>query len=280
MNLPVRKNHDKIVKRLGRLGDFLLALPMVFFGVMHLTHGRGVAQIVPSWMPWRLFWAYFTGAALVAAGTSIMARKHTRLAATLLGAMLLLFVFLIHLPNMVLSIAHHPGDFNVLWSYNGTGGVNNALKDLALSTSALILAAAPTDTELNSPSPGVIALGAIFAAIMALYGLEHLVYRGFTPGIPSWTLVSFWIPWRRFWGYVTGIALLSAGVCILIKKEARAAAVVLGLMILVVAVCTYVFRAVGDQGNIGELMNTAKDIGIAGGALILSGKLPKGNESS
>ena len=280
MNLAFWTNHDKTGKQLSRLGEFLLALPMVFFGVMHLTHGRGVAKIVPSWMPWRLFWAYFTGAALIAAGISIMARKHTRLAATLLGAMLLLFVFLIHLPSMVLSIAHHPGDFNILWSYNGTGGVNNALKDLALTTSALILAAGPTDPELNSSRQGGMVLGAIFAAIMALYGIEHLVYRGFTPGIPSWTLVSFWIPWRLFWGYSTGVALLSSGVSLLINKEARTAAVALGLMILVVAGCTYGFRALGDQGNIGELMNTAKDIGIAGGALILSGRLPKGHESS
>jgi uncharacterized membrane protein len=266
-------SHDKTLKLVPRFGELLLALLMVFSGVMHFRFARGVATIMPSWMPRRLFWAYFTGTALMAAGISIVVRKQMRLAATLLGVMLFLFVLLIHVPSMVNSIVQKPGDVNVLWSFNGTGGVNNALKDLALSLSAVILAAAHAKEQRNSRQPDAIA-GALFAVVMVLFGIEHFFYTGYTPGIPSWSLVSFWIPWRLFWGYFTGAFLLCGGVMILIRKRERGAAMALGVMILAVAALTYVFRLRANDGNLGELINTLKDFGVAGGAFILAGILP------
>jgi hypothetical protein len=68
--------------------------------------------------------------------------------------------------------------------------------------------------------------------------------------------------------------LLTAGVMILIKKRARAAAMALGVMILAVAALTYAFRVAGHVGNLGELINTLKDVAVAGGAFILAGILP------
>jgi len=105
--------YQQILKRLPRCGDFLFALLMVYSSIMHFRYARFVAQIVPPWMPWRLFWAYFTGVALLVAGISIALRKQTRLAATLLGIMLSLFVLLIHAPSMFQSIVHKPADWNV-----------------------------------------------------------------------------------------------------------------------------------------------------------------------
>lgn len=52
-------------------------------------------------------------------------------------------------------------------------------------------------------------------------------------------LESFWIPWRLFWGYLSGVILLLAGVRILLKREPRVAAKGLGIMILSMAVLTY-----------------------------------------
>ena len=256
-----------------RLGEFLLALLLVYSSVMHFRYATFVATIVPPWMPFRLFWAYFTGAALFAAGAGIALHKQTHLAATLLGIMLFLFVMLIHMPSLAASIAHKPGDVNVLWSFNGTGGVNNALKDILLSLSALILAAAHTKVERNSHPKRAALLGSSFAIILVLFGIEHFIYTGYTPGIPSWSLVSFWIPGRLFWGYFTGAFMLASGVMILIGKQARVAAMAAGLMILVVAIAAYAFRMAANGGDLGELTNTLKDIAAGGGALILSGLL-------
>ena len=76
-----------------------------------------------------------------------------------------------------------------------------------------------------------------------------------------------------FWGYVSGVILLAAGVCLLAKRNPAAAATWLGLVILGFAIGTYALRVMAHQGQIGELVNTAKDIGLAGGALILAGAM-------
>ena len=78
-----------------------------------------------------------------------------------------------------------------------------------------------------------------------------------------------------FWGYISGVILLAAGVCVLAKRNPGAAATWLGFVILGFAIGTYVLRAMAHQGQIGELVNTAKDIGLAGGALILAGSMAK-----
>src|ERR1700733_9564245 len=55
---------DKLIA----LGCVFFAAPLGVFGVEHLTNAGEIAQLVPSWMPGHLFWAYFVGVALVAAG--------------------------------------------------------------------------------------------------------------------------------------------------------------------------------------------------------------------
>lgn len=267
----VMDERSERTKRLARFGEFLLAILTVYSGVMHFKFARFVAGIVPAWIPWHLFWAYFTGVALFAAGVSIVVRKQTRLAATLLGIMLSFFVVLIHTPSMVHSIVNKPEDISVLWSFNGTGGVNNALKDVALALSALILAASKETKEQNSRRTKDLLLGNSFAMVMVLFGLEHFFYTDYTPGIPSWSFVSFWIPWRLFWGYLTGAILLVGGTMFLTRRKPREAATALGFMILVVAVLTYAFRMAAHMSSFSELTNTIKDVAVAGGALVLSG---------
>src|SRR5258708_35942706 len=107
------------------LGRFFLGIPMVFFGLEHFIYARLVATLVPSWIPWHLFWAYFAGVALIAAGaSSIDNRDQAYLAATLLGVMIFSFVLLIHAPSIVGNPKNLAG--GQLWSSNGAGGRNNA----------------------------------------------------------------------------------------------------------------------------------------------------------
>ncbi len=58
---------DKIVA----LSNFCFAIPLAVFGALHLSDVGFVLPLVPSYMPWRLFWAYFVGCALLAASVSI-----------------------------------------------------------------------------------------------------------------------------------------------------------------------------------------------------------------
>jgi len=54
---------DKIVA----LSNLCFAIPLAVFGALHLSGVEFVLPVVPSYMPWRLFWAYFVGVALLAA---------------------------------------------------------------------------------------------------------------------------------------------------------------------------------------------------------------------
>ena len=58
---------DKIIA----LSNLCFAIPLAVFGAEHLSGAKFIMLSVPSYMPWRLFWAYFVGFALLAASLSI-----------------------------------------------------------------------------------------------------------------------------------------------------------------------------------------------------------------
>jgi len=85
-------------------GRWLISISLVVFAVQHFMYARFVATLVPGWIPARLFWAYFTGVAFVAAALAIASRKMLGLAAMLLGTMFFLWVVLLHIPRVAGAI--------------------------------------------------------------------------------------------------------------------------------------------------------------------------------
>jgi uncharacterized membrane protein len=82
-------------------GGFALAITSIVFGIDHFLYAQFVAQLVPSWIPGHLFWTYFCGAALIAAGVGIIFRILPRLAAGLLGAMIFIWLLVLHIPRAI-----------------------------------------------------------------------------------------------------------------------------------------------------------------------------------
>ncbi len=118
---------------LVNLGRCFVGIPAIVFGVLHFLHptiapGIPMEAITPAWIPGRLFWAYITGAALIACGTCIVANKKVRLAATYLGIVTLLLGVFVYLP----MIAANHSDVD--------SGLNNFVDILAFSGTALVLA--------------------------------------------------------------------------------------------------------------------------------------------
>jgi uncharacterized membrane protein len=69
-------------------GCFALAVTCAIFGFEHFRYVQFVANLVPSWVPGHVFWTYFCGGALMAAGVGMLLRVVPHLASLLLGWML------------------------------------------------------------------------------------------------------------------------------------------------------------------------------------------------
>ncbi len=80
-------------------GSVLVCITMVSFGLDHLFYAQGVSTLVPSWIPGSMFWTYFAGAALIAAGLGIALQVQLKLAALLLAAMIFIWFIILHIPR-------------------------------------------------------------------------------------------------------------------------------------------------------------------------------------
>src|SRR5258705_2700767 len=90
---------DKIVA----LSNLCFAIPLAVFGAEHLSGARFIMLAVPWYMPWRLFWAYFVGLALLSASLSIATKIQVRWSGLLFGIMMFLFVAMVHIPRVFAS---------------------------------------------------------------------------------------------------------------------------------------------------------------------------------
>ncbi len=86
---------DKIVA----LANICVAIPLAVFGALHLFAPQFVVIIVPHYMPWPMFWAYFVGCGLIAASLSIASKVGVRWSGLLFGMMMFVFVAMIHFPG-------------------------------------------------------------------------------------------------------------------------------------------------------------------------------------
>jgi len=83
-----------------RAARFLFGLACLVLGLSHFVYADVTASMVPSWLPWRMGFAYLTGAGHIAAGLAILSGTLARLGATLEAAMISLFVLLVHMPGV------------------------------------------------------------------------------------------------------------------------------------------------------------------------------------
>ncbi len=118
---------------LRTVGHYLYALPFAVFGLFHFMNASSMAGMVP--LPGGVFWVYLTGVALIAAAVSFLIGKKVKLAGTLLGIMLIIFVLSIHLPGVI--GADSPQSMQM--------SMTSLLKDLALAGAAFFIAGSHTE---------------------------------------------------------------------------------------------------------------------------------------
>ena len=223
-DLAQARGLDKIVA----LSNLYFAAPLAVFGALHLSSVEFVLPMVPSYMPWHLFWAYFFGFALLAASLSIATKIQVRWSGLLFGIAMFLFVAMMDIPG---SLANPEDRFG--WTL--------AIREMTFGGGGWILAGSAMREQGDGQSGSkLIIIGRVLIAIAAIfYGVEHFLHPVNVPGVPLEKLMPTWIPGRLLIGYLTGAILLIAGVSILLARKTRMAATYLGTWIVLLVLFVY-----------------------------------------
>ena len=79
----------------------LFALVMLVFAFSNFMNASAMAPMVPSYLPQPVIWVYASGIALTLAAVAFIINTQIKLAAYLLGLLLFIYVFAIHIPHFV-----------------------------------------------------------------------------------------------------------------------------------------------------------------------------------
>jgi uncharacterized membrane protein YphA (DoxX/SURF4 family) len=229
---------DKIVA----LANLCFAAPLAVFGTLHLSAAQGLSTMVPKYMPWHLFWAYFVGFALIAASLSIATKIQVVWSGLLFGCMMFLFAGMLTLPAIVAD-QHN----RITWVL--------LLREPVFGAGAWILAA----TAMAKKNTMLITFGRIIMGISAtFYGVENFLHPLNVPGVPLEKMLPTWVPVPTLIGYVTSAILVVAGVCILLGIKTRMAATYLGSWLFLLVIFIY------GPIMVASLLNPSTDVKVEG----------------
>lgn len=255
------RGFDKLIL----FGPVFFAAPVAAFGTEHFTLTAAVASIIPAWIPWHQFWAYFVGTCLIAAAFSLVTRIHARLSAGLLALTFFLFVLLMHGPGW----AQDPRNRFALAV---------ALRETSFSGGALALAASLTDRANRRRIFATIAR--YFVAVPVLFfSIEQFLHGRYVPAVPLNRLTPDYIFGHALWTYLAATVYAIAGTLLLLGKKTRPAATWLGLTVLVVELVVYVPIGVVDRASLSQGLNYVADtLMFCGAVLLLAGAMQRGEE--
>ena len=94
------KTEDKNAK-VVRAGQIFFSITLIIFGIQHFMYAEFIATLIPGWIPFHIFWAYFVGVVFFSVAASIIFKRKTQLALTLLAAMFLFWVVFLHIPRVI-----------------------------------------------------------------------------------------------------------------------------------------------------------------------------------
>jgi len=258
------RGFDKLIL----LGPLFYAAPLAAFGTEHFTRATVIASLIPRWIPWHLFWAYFVGACFIAATLSMVTRIQLRLSASMLALTFFLFVMLMDIPGWL----RHPND---------RFGVTLALRELAFSGGALALAVTLTSQYQEHGKSIAASMGATIArffvaASVLFYSFEQFRHGDHVPGVPLRPLTPAWIYGHALWTYLAALVYAAAGIPLLLGKKSRAAAAWIGLAVLFVELVVYVPIGVVERASLDKGFNFLGDtLMFCGAVLLVAGAMPR-----
>jgi len=250
-----------------------IRLARAFFGLG--IAGMGAQQFIysefrPVFLTWptsfsgQSTWAYLFGGILIIAGLFIAFSPKAKTVALALGILFFALFVCFHLPAQLKALQNAKAFVFAAV----LGAWINPLKELALSGGAFIIAVSFAAGRLNAADKFFLITARIFLSIMLiLFGISHFVYTDFVV-----TLIPSWMPFALFWTYFAAVALMGAGLCILINFRIRLISILLGTMLFLWVLMVHIPRAIkftdGDKGN--ELTSVFQALAFSGVAFALA----------
>ena len=244
-------------------GRVMYALGMAGLGLQQFFYPGFRPVFVPGWselLPTPQ--VYLFSIALIIASGCILFKFHAKSALLILALVFLLFALLLHVP------------FNLSNDLISPGAWTNALKILAFSGGALILAESFDDDESEKPSGLNRALGRLipagrffFGIMLIVFGIDHFLYAEFVK-----TLVPDWIGGHLFWTYFAAIALIGSGVSLITKIKIGLVSLLMGIMIFAWFLILHIPRGIAmpdvDNGN--EITSVFQALAFSGVGFVLA----------
>jgi uncharacterized membrane protein len=106
----------------------------------------------------------------------------------------------------------------------------------------------------------------LFAVPFLVFGILHFLQGGAMAGV-----VPSWMPGSVIWVYLTGAANLVAGISIAADRYIRVVAIALVGMLVSFVLTVHLPGVLAEGSSQMALTNLLKDVGLAGGALMLLG---------
>lgn len=99
---PKRTWSAGLIAVFSKAARWLLAAFMLGAAVIHVRFASAIATYyIPAWIPWRMFWTYFSAATLTAGGVGLLIPTTARLAGVLTSVMIFLWCPLVHIPRTI-----------------------------------------------------------------------------------------------------------------------------------------------------------------------------------
>jgi uncharacterized membrane protein len=105
-----KKNFGEVWAELIPIGAILYSIPIISFGILHFLYAKEISTMVPTWVPYHLFWTYLAGVALLGSGIAIILKIKTGLIAALLGTIIFIWFAILHVPRVIVSSLADLGD--------------------------------------------------------------------------------------------------------------------------------------------------------------------------
>jgi uncharacterized membrane protein len=182
-------------------GHVVLAATLVALGILGLVQAdfTSIWLPVPDGIPARTPLIYLCALVPLACGAGLLWQRTAAIASRVLLAYLLAWLLLLRVPYVLFSPT-----IDAIW----------AAADIA------VIAAAAWVLFVRNGGKGLRIARALYGAALIPFGVAHFLYLQHTA-----ELVPNWLPGHVAWAYITGVALVAAGVALLIGRYERLAAI-------------------------------------------------------